>query len=146
MLATPTGESLQEPDGVDVEMVEEVGVGRPPVGALVLHQVALQDLLAGVALLHHPQLGQKNRREETFVLTARPVRKTKRKRLHTAFRSRLFYLDYISKGGEASTSQDTKTNEDVLFLSVPTATTHDATNVCARPLAAIITDPSGSLC
>ena len=48
--------SLQNPDRVDVEMVQEVCVGRSSVGTLVLHQVALQGLLAGVALLYHPQL------------------------------------------------------------------------------------------
>lgn len=53
--------SLQKPDRVDVEMVEEVCIGRPSVGTLVLHQEALQGLLTGVALLHHPQLRQKKK-------------------------------------------------------------------------------------
>ena len=43
-----------------MKMVDEVCVGRPPVGALVLHQVALQGFLAGVALLHQQQLRQKD--------------------------------------------------------------------------------------
>lgn len=48
--------SLQQTDRVDVKMVEEVCVGRSSVGTLVLHQVVLQSLLAGVAFLHQPQL------------------------------------------------------------------------------------------
>jgi len=50
---------LQQSDGVDVQMVEEVCVGRPSIGTLVFHQVVLQGLLTGVALLHHEQLRQK---------------------------------------------------------------------------------------
>lgn len=52
--------SLQHSDRVDVEMIEEVCVGRSSIRTLVLHQVALQCLLAGVALLHHPKLRKKD--------------------------------------------------------------------------------------
>lgn len=51
--------SLQKPDGVDMEVVEEVGVRGSSVRTLVLHQVALQGLLAGVALFNHPELRKK---------------------------------------------------------------------------------------
>lgn len=64
--------SLQKPDGVDVKMVEEVGVRRSSVGTLILHQVALQGLLAGVALLDHPQLKQK-KHTAFFTVVARSV-------------------------------------------------------------------------
>lgn len=39
-----------------MKVVEEVGVRGSSVWTLVLHQVALQGLLAGVALFHHPEL------------------------------------------------------------------------------------------
>lgn len=58
--------SLQKPDRVDMEMVKEVCIGRSSIGALVLHQVALQGLLAGVALLHHPQLRQRETQDAQF--------------------------------------------------------------------------------
>lgn len=64
--------SLQQADRVDVEMVEEVCVGRASIGALVFHKVALQGLLATVALLYHPQL-KKNDTQEVTLSKASPV-------------------------------------------------------------------------
>lgn len=51
--------SLQKPDGVDMKVVEEVGVRGSAVWTLVLHQVALQGLLTSVALFNHPELRKK---------------------------------------------------------------------------------------
>lgn len=73
--------SLQQADRVDVEMVEEVCVGRASIGALVFHKVALQGLLATVALLYHPQL-KKNDTQEVTLSKASPV--LSRANLYTA--------------------------------------------------------------
>lgn len=42
-----------------MKVVEEVGVRGSSVWTLVLHQVALQGLLAGIALFNHPELRKK---------------------------------------------------------------------------------------
>lgn len=73
--------SLQQADRVDVEMVEEVCVGRASIGALVFHKVALQGLLTAVALLYHPQL-KKNDMQEVTLSKASPV--LSRANLYTA--------------------------------------------------------------
>lgn len=73
--------SLQQADRVDVEMVEEVCVGRASIGALVFHKVTLQGLLATVALLYHPQL-KKNDTQEVTLSKASPV--LSRANLYTA--------------------------------------------------------------
>lgn len=51
---------VQKPDRADVKVVQEVGIRRSSVWTLVLHQVALQGLFAGVSLLNQPQLKTKN--------------------------------------------------------------------------------------
>lgn len=45
-----------------VHVAQEVHVGCPPAGALVLHQEALEDELAPVFLLHHHQLQRGRKR------------------------------------------------------------------------------------
>lgn len=59
---------VQKPDRADVKVVQEVGIRRSSVWTLVLHQVALQGLLAGVSLLNQPQLKTKNDKTLYYIM------------------------------------------------------------------------------
>lgn len=60
---------VQKPDRGDVKVVQEVGIRRSTVWTLVLHQVALQSLLARVSLLNQPQLKQRTRKSYFTILS-----------------------------------------------------------------------------